>query len=372
VHASEPGALALTGAYVAEYSKVTRGGVRTADSFRHLLTLDVTADLDPILGREAGTMFMQMLTVNAEKGGSADTGDLQAYTNIENDRSLTVLYEWWIERAVWDDRLRLKFGKVDANTEFASIESAGEFAHSSAGYSPTLFVFPSYPDSAMSVNLFFDLVESESHEITLKYGLYDGSAAVDGVPTGSRGPSTFFSDDRSDDYFHITEMTWIALDTYTNPIVTVSVGGWHHTAEFDTFNGGREDGTSGLYLTLEWRLVNGEPSDGDTGWYLFGQYGWADESVSEVSQHVGLGVMARGMLAGRAQDSAGIYMSLADLSDDPAAGFPENELALEFYYRMGLKQGRFLQPGLVWVRHPGGNPALDNALVAVLRAGVEF
>ena len=51
----------------------------------------------------------------------------------------------WLERRLLRDRLRLKVGKADANADFAGVFAGGEFLHSSAGYSPTIQGFPSYP-----------------------------------------------------------------------------------------------------------------------------------------------------------------------------------------------------------------------------------
>ena len=60
------------------------------------------------------------------------------------------------------DRLRLKVGLVDANTEFATSAASSEFANPSLGLSPALALLPSYPDPAWSANLFATLGEPGS------------------------------------------------------------------------------------------------------------------------------------------------------------------------------------------------------------------
>lgn len=69
------------------------------------------------------------------------------------------LWEGWLE---WrgGDRVRVKAGWVDANTEFASVGSAGAFANPSFGLSPAMSILPSYPAPAPSVNLFVRLGRS--------------------------------------------------------------------------------------------------------------------------------------------------------------------------------------------------------------------
>ncbi|MEM7621961.1 MAG: carbohydrate porin, partial [Planctomycetota bacterium] len=307
-----------------------------------------------------------------------------------------VIYELWYEQTLLDDRIRLKVGKVDANSEFNFVDVAGDFANSSAGFSPTIFTFPSFPDSATSVSIFGTVVDTEGFDLTLGYGLYDGAAAVDGVRTGARGPSTFFSDNLSDDYFHIwqADLSWDELMSSGSLLKDgrVSVGGWYHDGDFDRFDGGAEDGTFGFYLTGEIRFFDpdrGRPEFGvpktaaqaigqaggdapQRGLYLFGQYGWSDEHVSEITQHFAGGVVWRGPWASRPDDSVGIYASLVDLSDEPAAGFDDDEIAIDAYYRVQLSPAVFVQPELQYIINPSGDASIDDALVAGLRIGVAF
>ncbi len=360
--------LTLGGEYIAEFTSVIDGGIDANDSIRNLFTLDAELDLETAFGVKGGTFFAQYLSVNAERGGSRDAGDLQVFSNIENDRSLDVLYELWYEQLFLGDRVRVKIGKIDANSEFAFVEAAGEFANSSAGFSPAIFVFPSYPDPATSVNLFATLIRQDAFEWTIGYGLYDGAAGVDGVPTGTRGPSTFFDSDRSNDYFHIaqTDFKWDARARLT-------LGAWRHTGDFARFDGGVEDETTGFFATGELRVFAPDAARDEAsehGIYLFGQYAWADEDVSEVAQHFGAGAVWRGMFASRPDDSAGLYVSFADLSDD--AGFEDDELALDAYYRFQLAPAVFVQPEAQHILRPSGDPGIGDALIFGLRVGVSF
>jgi porin len=372
----EDSGLTIGAEYIAEYSTVLSGGIRETDSFRNLFTLDAELDLEQALKLKGGRFFVQYLSVNPESGGSADSGDLQVYSNIENDYHLDVIYECWYEQTLLDDRLRIKVGKVEANSEFDFVDVAGDFANSSAGFSPTIFTFPTYPDPAMSVSVFATLIDDEAMSLTLGYGLFDGAAAADGVRTGNRGPASFFSDDSSDDYFHTgqVELTWADLAPNSRwwKDGRVAAGLWLHSGEFSTFAGGSEDDPIGFYLTVEQRCLAIGDVDEERGLYAFAQYGWADEEISEVGQHLAGGVVARGAFEGRADDSAGVYLSFVDLSDEPAAGFAEDEFAVEAYYRVQLTPAVFVQPALQYIVDPSGDPAVDDALVGGLRVGVMF
>ncbi|MEM1446672.1 MAG: carbohydrate porin [Planctomycetota bacterium] len=363
---------------VLEYSEVYDGGIEEQDSFRNLFTLGVTTDLEAVAGLQGGTFFIQYLSVTAENGGSADAGDIQVFSNIENDRSLDVIYELWYEQLLFEDRLRVKVGKVDANSEFAYVvplltfSASGELTNSSAGFQPTIQGFPSYPDPATSINVFWNAIEEQAWSLTLGYGLYDGAAGVDGVTTGSRGPSSFFSDELSDDYFHVAEaqVGWASLAGL--PEGGVSVGGWFHTGDFERFDGDIESGTGGLYATVQQRLTAPQGDEAEQGLYVFGQFGWADEDVAEIAQVYGLGAVLAGVGDIRPDDKLGVYASLAVLSDEAAAGFDRDELAIETFYRLQITPAAYLQPGLQYIVNPSGDATVDDAVVGQVRLGLTF
>ncbi len=369
----ERSGVTIGGQYVAEFSSVLDGGINERGSFRNLLTLDAELDLDTLVGLEGGTAFFQYLSVNPETGGSADSGDIQVYSNIENDVHLDVVFEAWYEQLLLDDRLRLKIGKLDANSEFAFVDVAGEFANSSAGFSPTVFTFPSYPDSAMSVSLFGRVIDNDAIGLTLGYGLFDGAAA-DGVPTGRQGPASFFSGERSSDLFHVfqSELTWERLCGCERWLRDgrLTSGLWYHSGDLDRFDGGSEDGALGFFLTAEQRVFATDDEDG--GVYAFAQVALSDGDVSEIEGHFAGGLVLRGICDLRPDDSAGVYLSLADLSDDPAAGFDDDEFVVDVYYRAQLTPWVSVQPELQYIVNPSGDTTIDDAVVGGLRIEVVF
>lgn len=363
--------LSLAGEYIYEYTNVLDGGINRGGSDRSLFVFDAEFDLETIFGFKGATIFAQYLHVTAENGGTQDTGDIQAYSNIESERSMDVLYELWYEQVFADGKYRFKVGKVDANTEFNFVDAAGGFANSSAGFSPTVFALPTYPNPAMSVNLFAELYENEGNVFSLAYGFYDGSSAVDEVATGRRGPSTFTSDDRSNDYFHIlqAEQAWERFGSLGEGRLTV--GGWYHSGSFEKFSGGSDSGTHGLFLTAEQRITQ-RSGGSDGGIFVFGQYGSADEDVSDVAQHVAAGLVTEGTFASRESDSAGVYVTYVDLSDDTAAGYAKNECAIDAYYTFQINDHFAIQPELQYIINPSGSNDVSNALVGGVRFSASF
>jgi hypothetical protein len=79
--------------------------------------------------------------------------EAQVYSNIDAN-SRTTLYEIWLQKKFFSEHLRMKVGKIDANTEFATVSTAADFLNSSMGFSPTILVFPTYPEPKFGINVF--------------------------------------------------------------------------------------------------------------------------------------------------------------------------------------------------------------------------
>lgn len=361
--ALEDRGISIAAANVFEWTAVLSGGVNRRDSSRNLLAVDLTLDLETLAGVDGASIFAQYVSVNPERGGSQDAGDIQVFSNIESDRHIDAVYEVWWEQRLLDDRLRFKIGKFDANAEFAFVDIAADFANSSAGFSPTIFGFPSYPDSAFGAALFIEPIE----HFTLGYAFLDGAAA-EGVPTGSRGPSSLFSSRRSDAFFHIAEASfdWRRLGSLAEG--RLAFGAHLHTGRFDRFDGGVESDVAGVYATFSQRLSAGAD---DAGCHVFAQYGVTDEEVSDFAQHAAVGLVQVAPF-GRPSDRAGVYFSFADLSDAAGAGFDRDEYVADGYYRVGLTDFLWVQPEFQFIINPSGDSSVGNALVAGVRLGVEF
>jgi porin len=369
----------FAGSYVGEWSRPLHNGIDPATTYRHLIDVNLTWDLEPLTGLAGATAFADFYTTNG-RSGSADVGDAQGFTNLETARDVDELAELWYQQWLIKDVVRLKIGKVDANTEFAFADNAGEFVNSSFGVSPTVLDMPTYPDPATGVNLFAYPTEW----LYAGVGLYDGSLQ-EGVPTGSRGPGTFFGE--PSDLFLIGEVgvTWhIGGDLHGR----LGVGGWHHTGTFDRFDAGvfdpatgattlaprgPDDGASGFYLVTDQAIWRELPTvdDDPQGAGIFLMYGWADPEVSLIEHHVGGGLSWTGLLPSRDEDVLGLGASYVRFSDEPGAGLVEpDELTLEAFYKLQLTSSCSVKPDLQYIIHPGG--AGDDALVGALRLELAF
>lgn len=358
--------IVFDGSVTADISSNFHGGANTnGGSFRHLLNLNFTVNTEQLAGWKNGTFFLNFQNHNGEDG-SGDTGDIQAYSNIDSD-GRTEIAELWYEHVFMDGKLRIKIGKVEVNSEFAFVDNGGEFINSSMGFSPTIFVFPTYPDPATSVNVFVYPTEN----IYAGVGVYDG-ATQEGKLTGSRGPKTFFG--KPSDLFVIGEfgITWECGENKLPG--RLGVGGWGHTGTFTRFDSTTDNGTSGFYLVLDQALCreNPEAEDDGQGVGAFFQFGQADQDVSEIETHVGAGLSWVGPIPGRDEDVAGVGATYVQFSDDTNAGFTDDhEIAYEAFYKIQVWEWVTVKPDIQYIRHPGGG-SLKDATVGTLRVEVAF
>ena len=360
--------IVIESSIVSDWSSNVHGGQNTnGSSFRHLFMFDVTVDTERLFSLPGGTIFMNFQNHNGEDG-SGDTGDFQAYSNVDSD-GRTQIAELWYEQEFFEGLIRVKIGKVDANAEFAYVDHGGEFLNSSMGSSPTVFVLPTYPDPSMALVVFVYPADN----VYTGVGVFDG-AAVEGITTGTRGPGTFF-DSSPADMFVIGEtgVTW----QYSNSRLPgrFGVGGWGHTGSFKRFDDTTsESGTAGFYLVFDQTVFLENPADEDDeqGVGVFLQFGWADGDVSEAQLHIGGGVVWTGLIPSRDDDAAGLGITYVKFTDESAAGFTgDAETAFEFFYKAQIMPWLAFKPDLQYILNPGGAD-LKDALVGTVRVEVVF
>ncbi len=354
---------AIDVSWIVDLGRVLSGGVDEESAAISWFDVAVTADLETIAGLSGGAVVMDAYAIS---GGSLlrDIGDYQGTSNIESHH-VAQIAELYYEQTLWDGKLRLKLGKVDAGNEFGYVLNGWEYLNSGFSYSPTFLSFPIYPDPATSVNAF--VRPCEGWEIG--GGVYDG-ALQEGISTGKRGPSTFLGE--PSDLFLIGEVikTWCnegGLDG------RFAVGSWHHTGTFDEFDGGTRNGTTGLYFSFDqtlWR-ENPDAADDVQGVAGFAQVRLADDEVSEVESHLSTGLAWTGPFAERDSDVLGLGLTRVDFSSD--AGFTDaHETTLELFYRLQLLPWLSLKPDLQFAQNPGGDETVDDAWVALLRIEAVF
>jgi porin len=149
---------------------------------------------------------------------------------------------------------------------------------------------------------------------------------------------------------------------------------WHQSSRFETFGGETQGGTTGFYVMAEHQLWRKGAAEGeaDKGLFAWVQYGWADEDVWDIGTNIAGGVTLRGTFEGRDDDSTGVFLSFADLSDAEGSPYEGNETALEVTYRIQVTPAVVIRPDVQFIFDPSGDPTIENAIVGAVRFEVAF
>lgn len=363
----ENAGLTISASFRYDWSSVWSGGLRNVASTRSLFDLNAAFDTEKMLGLPGGTFYLDFQSTDV-RGGSRDIGDIQGYDSIDSGENIHQLSEVWYEQTFFESFLRVKVGKIDANTEFDSLQCTGHFMHSAAGPSPATFSMPTYPNSAFGALAFIYPTENTY----VGAGFFDGSGA-EGVKTGGLGPAPLF---HGNEYYFIAEagLSWKPLGGEGGlGRGRCAAGGWYNTATFEEFDGSGKRGACGPYIVLEQQLLARDGSDDDEkGLFAFARFAHADGDVAAITNHFSCGLALHGTFAGRDDDAAGALLSFADLSGNDAAGFSRDETAIECFYRCAATRCISITGDLQIIVNPGGASDVDTAVVGALRMDIAF
>lgn len=316
---------------------------------RSLSTAAVTFDLEKIAGLTGSRVLVQYQVLGSANS-ALGSRVAQPVSNIDA-ATFRRFAEVWIEQQ-FGQRVRVKSGLIDANTEFAFVENNADFINSSMGYSPTVFPMPTYPDPHLGLTVHVDTTAQTYASI----GAFNG------------GPATGVDDFRS--VFAVGEagLRWQGLGGGR-----AGVGYWRIGGRRDAGDDGIVPvSTGGQYIALDQTLWNSSRGEATRTVGAFFQAGLADPQLSPTSSHIGGGLVGRGLLPGRPNDTVGLGVTVVRLApaapDEPTS----RELVFETFHRFVLTQWMALKPDLQFFRHPGGTPGRRTIVAGTVRIEVVF
>jgi len=357
----------FAGSFNFDYAAVLSGPGTNKPLYLQLLDVNLTVDTEALWGHKGGTIFIDFYSSN--RNGEGSPGDAQGFSNFGVDKGLDQIAQFWYEQRLLGDMLRVKAGKIDANAEFGFVGNAGDFIRPGATLTAANPVMPTMPDPATGVVLFVYPTEW----LYAGFGFFDGASHA-GPRTGERGPSTFFSDSKNNDWYFIGEAGLTAKKIGPFHNARIAAGGWGHTGEFDRFDGSSTDGARGFYAVAEAMIWKTDPENEDDtrGLNIFCLFGHDDDDLFAIGNHYGFGASLQGTFSGRDHDAIGAFVSIADMSDAPGAEFDSDETALEFYYKLQLTPWITVTPDLQVIVNPNGDSSADTAVIAAMRVSVSF
>jgi porin len=332
---------------------------------------------DPLAdsGIEVGLSWTNIYQNNVEGGTSTNqrhgrhTG---SYDDGAGRRAMDVT-EVWYEQAMFDETLRLRFGKLDIGggfecrgcpvsfdgSAYANDETA-QFLNSALVNNPQIPM----PDVGLGAVLYWNPIEWWYASI----GAADAQA--DGRETGFR--TTF----GNEDYFFVAAETGVApvLDNGKGPMPgAYRIGVWNDAQDKERFSDGVvEKDDVGVYISADQMVYKENAGEEDSqGLGVFTRYGMANKKVNDIADFWSLGMQYQGIFEGRDDDVLGIGYAKGIFSDE--AGYADaHESIVEIYYNAAVAPWLSLSPSVQFVDNPGGDNAVDDAVVVGVRAQGAF
>lgn len=277
--------------------------------------------------------------------GSQHSDDLQGYSNIDADKHSQV-HQIWFNQQWQEIPLAFKIGWIDANTDFANVENAADFIHSSMGFSPSITYMPTYPDPRLGGQLAWQF--DPQQQISL--GIF------------------------ADESEHFNAQFSIAQYQYQSKRahqINIKLGTWYQSGkQTDLSNPVKHtQGAFGWYSIIQGQLPVTNILNNQATWYI--QVATSDEKTSPIKQHLGLGLVFPHKF-NHQNNKLGIGITHIKTSQYSQEQLKSNETAVEAFYQYKLNDHFSLKPNIQYIYHPAEKINAKNMLVATLRAELNF
>ena len=278
--------------------------------------------------------------------------DINSYDPIKSINQISELY---YEQSVKDDLFNIKIGKQDANVDFQSLNTGFEFLNLAFSFIDNT-PMPLFPSQQMGVRARLKLPKN----VYIQDGFYDGNLAI------GANPKSFFTGENN--YLNMTEI--YKLTNFKGKEGKYLIGDWIKTGKYESFRNSIERNNYGFYAGFEQKLIN-RFEDKSGGLNVFGQFGYARNSINDVPYYGGLGLVFKGITTKRKDDSIGIAFGWHQF--DRQLHKIENrtsEKVIELFYKIKVTEFLYIQPDIQYIIKPGGNE--KNAFAIGLRSCITF
>lgn len=323
-----------------------------------LFNLSVTVDTEKAHMWKGGTFYALYQKKTGVGISGANGGAMGDWIGLDgwDWRQMNQVSEYWYQQKLFDGKLRMKFGRQDANTDFGYLNSGWDFINTAFSVNPTTPI-PCYPDQPYGLMVEVNPKEwlSIRDGIYSKFGIPINMTEVEFKPVIRKLPGRY------------TVGAWEMSDSNGFGVATsLDAGG---SAVYNSFNR-----NYGCYAGFE-QMVYKEHKDDDNdmqGLIVFGQFGMSPSNKNDMSRYVGGGLHYRGLIPKRDNDIAGLACGsgtfasrLGDITSQVGS-----ETVVEAFYRAQLTPWFYLQPDVQFLMNPGG--MYDNSVAIGLRTVVTF
>jgi porin len=317
--------------------------------YRGLLETSISVDLDNAFRWKGGKVLASFHDYFGTDGTEDLIDDAQGFSNIDA-QPMNRIYELWFEQTLANGKIRIKLGRIDANTEFAFVENATEFLNSSMGYSPTILDMHSYPELRNGAIL--ALKPADSFYLTV---------------------GDFLCPNRGDMAMGEIGIRWKISNRQLPG--RLAFGSWIHPHTIEGYLGQQAFGLHGYYIIGEQMLWNMNRREADTGRGIraFAQWGTADPLFNGISRHLGGGAEWIGVFPHRPADVVGLGITDVHLGPDYfQAPIEGHERSIESFYKLTVRSWMSFTADLQIIRDSSNALNQTQPYVGTLRMVLSY
>ncbi|MBA3700718.1 MAG: carbohydrate porin [Planctomycetes bacterium] len=356
--------LALEARIIADGMAYSRDGLVTGErnGVRYFIEAGLTMDIAAFIGLAGAGSITGTWQTLAGDDLLGETGVLQNESWINTVDRNQVGRLFYVQ-PFFDGGFTIKVGKDEVVRDFGRNPFAAEFLNTASRSEPTAWAMPTFPDSATMALAALDI-----GGWVARFGIYDGRSVTDGKKTGEDWLSI-----PDDDVFMIAEIGFTNDDRRRGHQSGLVLGAWQHSGTFTTFAGDTKEDVRGYYVQGDLMLVSGSDPrkpEGLAGWIQLGMS--ENDEFSVYDRHLGIGLVWRGLIPSRADDTIGISHSWLETSRATGAPSDADERVLEIFYGFKAAGWLTIQPDFQWFVHPGGISSEDDLFIGSLRGVVLF
>ena len=383
------------------------GGVRQGAIYEGATLMSLALDSQKLANYPGGSINISAYQIHGRGLSANNLGNLHVASGFEGTRA-TRLFELWYEQKLAGEKISVRIGQMSADQEFLTSQYGALFINASFGW-PTLPAVnlpsggPAYPLATPGVRL--KLIPADT--ITLLAGVFNGDPAGRGPGDPQRRNASGTTFRLNGGVFAIAEVQ-VLVNADAGPPGVYKVGGWYNSNSaadqrfgYDGLALSDPDGIGiprgrrnnwSVYAVADQLLIL-EPGTKDQGLGAFARIMGSPGDRNLVNVFINGGVTYKGPLPGRSDDTMGLGVSYARISDtasladsDVAAftgsRYPirRQETVLELTYQAALAPWWSVQPTAQYVFSPAGgvpdplNPAkrIGDAAIFGLRTTIVF
>ena len=415
--------ISIDAIYTGEIVNNLQGGISDGSEYVQIIDLIFDIKSDNLINLENANFYIDLLGIHG-KNPSNYIGDIQGVSNIAATKSYKI-FELWVQQNFCKDKLSFLFGVYDLNSEFDVMKSAGLFLNSSFGMGAELAqsgkngpsTFP-YTSLAFRFKMQFadhfciqaaildgvpenfDNLQSTRYQINSQDGALLASEIILTSDTEQDDSYKWFSKRKKinykkrkfrcrrglrrsnrpkrqnkNNYSHRQQWRQNIISEHT--FSKIAIGGWCYTSDFQMINQNfnsnahiQRQNNWGLYGLIE-KNITYKNSNRKKIFGAFFRCGISNKNINQIDKYFGSGIVFSGFFC---NDQIGIALAAAHNNDKFRQELLKTglrtdrwEMALEFSYRVEVKDWFSIQPNMQYIMNPGFNSDLRNSIIAGAR-----